>query len=131
MFACILLTITNSKHFSLWYVQETKPNRITAKDACKRYSLPSFSPFQNLTNVNSTVELRSNDWLICVGTYHAYDFWIDCFGEDTPACCDVVYDFVECGPLDLFPLQIGHGVHEIETHATLPQLSDEQFLLFR
>ena len=63
MFACNCLTITNSKHFSSWYVKKPKPNRITAKDDCKRYGLPSCFHHLTLTNVNPNLKLKSHIWI--------------------------------------------------------------------
>ena len=54
-----------------------------------------------------------------VVAYHADDFRIDCFGEDSPACGDVVYDFVESCPLDLFAFEVSHWVHEVEADTAL------------
>ena len=62
-------------------------------------------------------------------TDHSYNFWINSLCEDAPACSDVVHNLVQCRPLDLLPLQVGHGVHEVEADTTLSQLPDKEFLL--
>ena len=64
-------------------------------------------------------------------THHANDVPVDGLREDAPAGGDVVDDLVERGPLDLLALEVGHRVHEVEGHAALPQLPDEQLLLLR
>ena len=61
--------------------------------------------------------------------YHAYNLRINSLCEDASSRRDVVHDFVKCGSFDFFALQIGHGVHEVESDATLSQFTDEQLLL--
>lgn len=61
--------------------------------------------------------------------YHLDDFGIHRLCEDAPSARYVIDQLVQRATLDLLPLEIGHGVHEVEGHAALPQLSDEQLLL--
>ena len=64
-------------------------------------------------------------------THHFDYFWVDGLGEDPARRRDVVDELVEPGPFDLFALEVGDGVHEVEDDAALLQLLDEQILLFR
>ena len=61
--------------------------------------------------------------------YHAYNLRVNSLCEDTSSRRDVIDNFVKCCSFDFFALQIGHGVHEVESDATLSQFTDEQLLL--
>ena len=62
-------------------------------------------------------------------TDHSNYLRVDGLREDAAARRDVVHNLVQGRPLDLLPLEVGHGVHEVEADAALPQLPDEQLLL--
>ena len=64
-------------------------------------------------------------------TDHSNYLRVDGLREDAAARRDVVHNLVQGRPLDLLPLEVGHGVHEVEADAALPQLPDEQLLLLR
>lgn len=66
-----------------------------------------------------------------VSTHHFDDLWVDGLREHAAAGGNVLDQLVECAALDLFALQICHGVHEVERHAALAQLADQQLLLLR
>ena len=40
-------------------------------------------------------------------------------------------NLIQGGSLDLFPLEVGHGVHEVEANTALSEFADKQFLLLR
>ena len=63
--------------------------------------------------------------------YHLDNLRVNGFSENTPSSCDVLDKFIEGAALDLFPLEIGHRIHEVESDAALLQFSDEQVLLLR
>ena len=60
---------------------------------------------------------------------HPDDLRVHSLGEDPATRSDVVHDLVEGRSLDLLPLEVRHGVHEVEANTALPQLPDEEFLL--
>ena len=62
-------------------------------------------------------------------SYHPDDLWVHSLREHPPSRRDVVHDLVEGGPLDLLALEVRDGVHEVEAHAALAELPDEQVLL--
>ena len=74
---------------------------------------------------------RSLRQLTLTQTHHFDDLWVRRLGEHRPGGRDVVDEFVETGALDLLALEVGDRVHEVEYHAALLELLDEQVLLFR
>ena len=68
---------------------------------------------------------------IKIDIHHSYNFWIYCFCEHSSASSDVVNNLIKCSSFDLLALEVCHGVHEVEAHAALSQLPDEQLLLLR
>lgn len=64
-------------------------------------------------------------------THHLDDFGVDRFGEYPSARGNVLDELVEGAALNLLALEIRDRIHEIESHAALSQLPDEQLLLLR
>lgn len=60
---------------------------------------------------------------------HGDDLRVDGLAQARLGHADVVDDLVETRSLDLFALQVGDRVHEVEYDAALLQLFDEQLLL--
>ena len=58
-----------------------------------------------------------------------YNLRINGFCENASASRDVIHDFVQGGPFDLFAFEVGDWVHEVEPDAALPQFAYEQLLL--
>ena len=64
-------------------------------------------------------------------TDHSNYLRVDGLREDAATCRDVVHNLVQGRPLDLLPLEVGHGVHEVEANTALSEFADKQFLLLR
>ena len=64
-----------------------------------------------------------------VKRYHGYYLGIDRLRKTALRHAYVVDDLVETCALDLFALQVGHRVHEVEYDAALFELLDEELLL--
>lgn len=63
-------------------------------------------------------------------THHAHNVRVDWFSQNIASSSDIVHLLVQAGSLDLLALEVCHRVHEVEDHAALLKLFDEQLLLF-
>ena len=143
---CNLRLFTNSQlaitlFLQSWLLFLPRTNHLTSCGKCKnhfngfqkRWCWPLQHFLATVTNVPGQKLRNHNLRTLQIGekdTDHFDYFRVHGFGEHAAGGCDVVDELVEACAFDLLALEVGHWVHEVEHHAALLQLLDEQILLF-